>query len=65
MPKEIFFSLNRVTLQAAILDCSEAATQGRPIFFLYKYYYTTTSKIKVTITRHQKIPAVPGNSKKM
>ena len=33
--------------------------------FLYKDYYTTTSKLKITITRHQKILAAPGNNKKM
>ena len=52
--KEIFIVRNRITLQAAILDCSEAAIHGHPFFF-YKYYYTTTSKLKITITRHQKI----------
>ena len=65
MPKEIFIVRNRITLQAAILDCSEAAVQGHPFFFLYKYYYTTTSKLKITITRHQKVLAAPGNNRKM
>ena len=55
MPKEIFIVRNRITLQAAILDCSEAAIHGHPFFF-YKYYYTTTI--------HQKILAAPGNNKK-
>ena len=32
--------------------------------FFYKYYYTTTSKLKITITRHQNILAGPGNNKK-
>ena len=30
MPKEIFVVRNRITLQAAILDCSEAAVQSHP-----------------------------------
>ena len=64
MPKEIFIVRNRITLQAAILDCSEAAIHGHPFFF-YKYYYTTTSKLKITITRHQKILAARENNKKM
>ena len=64
MPKEIFILRNRVTLQAAILDCSEAAVQGHQFFFLCKYYYTTTSKPKITTTRVQKIRAAPGNNKK-
>ena len=50
MPKEIFIVRNRITLQAAILDCSEAPVQSHPFFF-YKYYYTTTSKLKITITQ--------------
>ena len=33
MPKEIFILTNRVTLQPAILDCSEAAVQGHQFFF--------------------------------
>ena len=33
MPKEIFIVRNRITLQAAILDCSEAAVQGHQFFF--------------------------------
>ena len=33
-------------------------------FFFYKYYYTTISKLKIRITRHQKIVAAPGNNKK-
>ena len=61
--KKSFFVRNRITLQAAILDCSEAAIHGHPFFF-YKYYYTTTSKLKITITIHQKILAAPGNNKK-
>ena len=64
MPKEIFIVRNRITLQAAIMDCSEAAVHSYP-FFLYKYYYITTSKLKITITRHQKILAAPGDNKKM
>ena len=63
MWKEIFIVRNRITLQASILDCLEAAVQGYP-FFLHKYY-CTTSKLKITITRHQKILAAPGNNKKM
>ena len=63
MPKEIFIVRNWITLQAAILDYSEAAVQSHPFFF-YKYYYTTTSKLKITITIHQKILAAPGNNKK-
>ena len=50
MPKEILIMRNRITLQAAIFDCSEAAAQIHPFFF-YKYYYTTTSKLKITITQ--------------
>ena len=50
MPKEIFIVRNRITLQAAISDCSEAPVQSHPFFF-YKYYYTTTSKLKITITQ--------------
>ena len=50
MPKEIFIVRNWITLQAAILDYSEAAVQSHPFFF-YKYYYTTTSKLKITITQ--------------
>ena len=64
MWKEIFIVRNRITLQASILDCLEAAVQGYP-FFLHKYYCTTTSKLKITINRHQKILAAPGNNKKM
>ena len=64
MPKQIFTVRNRITLQAAIMECSEAAVLSHP-FFLYKYYYTTTSKLKITITRHQKILTAPGNNKKM
>ena len=30
MPKEIFIVRNRITLQAAILDCSEAAVHSHP-----------------------------------
>ena len=30
MPKEIFIEINRITLQAAILDCSEAAVHSNP-----------------------------------
>ena len=62
MPKEIFIVRNRIALQAAIMDCSEAAVHSH-LFFLYKYYYTATSKLK--ITRHQNILAAPGNNKKM
>ena len=50
MPKEIFIMRNRITLQAAILDCSEAAAESHPFFF-WKYYYTATSKLKLTITQ--------------
>ena len=64
MPKEIFIVRNRITLQAAIMDCSEAAVHSHP-FYLYKYYYITTSKLKITITRHKKILAAPGNNKQM
>ena len=32
MWKEIFIVRNRITLQAAILDCLEAAVQGYPFF---------------------------------
>ena len=64
MPKEIFTVRNRITLQAAILDCSEAAVQSHPSF-CYKYYYTRTSKLKITITIYQKLLAAPGNNKKM
>ena len=30
MPKEIFIERNRITLQAAIMDCSEAAVHSHP-----------------------------------
>ena len=30
MPKEIFIGINRITLQAAILGCSEAAVHSNP-----------------------------------
>ena len=30
MPKEIFIVENQITLQAAILDCSEAAVHSHP-----------------------------------
>ena len=30
MPKEIFIVRNRITLQAALLDCSEAAVYSHP-----------------------------------
>ena len=60
MPKGIFIVRNRMTLQAAILDCSKAAVQGHPFFFS-----TNTNHLKITITRHQKILAAPGNNKKM
>ena len=30
MPKEIFIVRNRITLQAAVLDCSEAAVHSHP-----------------------------------
>ena len=33
MPKGIIIVRNRMTLQTAILDCSEAAVQGHPCFF--------------------------------
>ena len=33
MPKAIFIVRNLITLQAAILDCSEAAVQGHQFFF--------------------------------
>ena len=32
IPKGIFIVRNRMTLQAATLDCSEAAVQGHPFF---------------------------------
>ena len=64
MLKEIFIVKNQITLQAAILECSEAAVQSHPFFF-YIYYYTTTSKLKITITIHQKVLAAPGNNKEM
>ena len=62
MPKEIFIVKNRITLQAAILDRSSRPESS---IFFYKYYYTITSKLKIAITRHQKILAAPGNNKKM
>ena len=62
MPKEIFIVRNRITLQAAIMDCSEAAVH---IFFSINIFHTTTSKLKITNTRHQKILAAPRNNKKM
>ena len=65
MLKEIFIVRNQITLQPAIMDCSEVAVHSNP-FFLYKYYYATTSKLKITITRHQKIIlGAPGNNEKM
>ena len=36
----------------------------QPSIFFNKYYYTTTNKLKITITRHQKILVAPGNNKK-
>ena len=33
MPEGIFIVRNRMTLQAAILDCSEEAVQGHPFLF--------------------------------
>ena len=59
MPKEIFIVRNWITPQAP-----QAAVHSHP-FFICKYYYTTTSKLKITIIRHQKILAAPGNNKKM
>ena len=53
MPKEIFIARNRVPLQAAIMDCSEAAVHSHT-FFDYKYYHITTSKLKIAITSLQK-----------
>ena len=47
MPKEIFTVRNRITLQAAILDCSEAAVQSHLFFYIDINYYTTTSKLKI------------------
>ena len=32
MPKEIFIVRNRISLQAAILDCSGAAVHSHPFF---------------------------------
>ena len=34
IPKEIFVVRNRITLQAAIMDCSEAAVHSHPFFSL-------------------------------
>ena len=31
---------------------------------LYKYWYASTSKLKITIIRHQKILTAPGSNKK-
>ena len=53
MPKEIFYVRNRITLQAAIMDSSEAAVHSHPSF-LYKCHYKTTNKLKITITSHPK-----------
>ena len=39
MPKGIFIVRNLMTLQAAILDCSEAAVQGHPFFSLQILLY--------------------------
>ena len=39
MLKEIFIVKNQITLQAAILECSEAAVQSHPFFFLYILLY--------------------------
>ena len=61
MPKEIFTVRNRTTLQAAILDYVGAGVQSPSLFF-YKYYYTTTSKLKITIIRQQKVIPAPGNN---
>ena len=54
MSEETFIVKNRITLQTAVLNCVEAAVQSHS-FFLYKYYYRTTSKLKIIITKHQKI----------
>ena len=35
MPKEIFIARNQITLQAAILDCSEAAVHSHPFSKIY------------------------------
>ena len=59
-----FIVRSRITLQAATMDCSEAAVHSHPFFFIYRYYYATTGKLKSTITRHQNL-AAPGNDKKM
>ena len=45
----------------------ELFRSSRPesFIFFYRYYYTTTSKLKITITRHHKILAERGNKKNM
>ena len=35
MPKEIFIARNRITLQSAILDCSEAAVHSLTVSKIY------------------------------
>ena len=35
MPKEIFIARNRITLQSAILDCSEAAVPSLTVSKIY------------------------------
>ena len=34
-------------------------------FFSHKYQFTTTSKLNITITRHQKVLVAPGNTEKV
>ena len=54
MPKEIFNVRNRITLQAAIIDSSEAAVHNHPCRPQRPRHYTTTNKLKITITSHPK-----------
>ena len=37
MPKEIFIVRNRITLQAAILDCAETAVHSHPFLKISWY----------------------------
>ena len=49
MPKEIFIVENQITLQAAILDCSEAAVHSRlqKILVVESFFWTNYKQITV------------------
>ena len=42
-------------ITSSYIGLFRSSRPGPSIFSLDKYYYTTTSKLKITITRHQKI----------